>query len=441
LLCITYSITFGATSANATYKTLDDLPIDPIGDLEKFKEQLPDFSGGLIPVLPEREPVEVVPELPLPEQPGGMMLFSMNDYDNLRSFTVRHGSIRYGNRYDAGYYETLEEGDVLSFTSKNGTTAIDVVDGRQRAAATYGYIEAGTAVDIEVPFEAPAGRVLLMSGSGSMGLQASAHVISPFMYPDSVSIIINGQPVSSPVQLGDMGVFAFSDGEYKLDTEVETIGYRFVFDTAKTVKIDPSGGDLVYTTSYGLLLSFNDQTTWEFAEQEPEYNGLLNTIVGWLRNMWDAIVSLPANIANLILDGLSALFLPNAVDILAIEEQFSVLFEERFGFIYQSFAIIYELFNNLVDTLGNVISYEFVFPGISVPMNGEMFVLVEETVVSLDNPVMDVVRPVCGTVVCFISVIGLFNSMFELFIAFLSGVSYFGYLKRGRDSDADNSSS
>jgi len=438
LLCITYSITFGAISANATYKTLDELPIDPIGDLEKFKEQMPDFSQGLFPALPEREPELVEPELPLPEQPGGMMLFSMNDYDKLRSFTVRYGSIRFGNRNADGYYATLVEGDALAFTSNNGTSAIDVVEGAERGQHTYGYIEAGTAIDIEVPFEAPANRILLMSGSGTMGLSVSAHVISPFMYPDSVSIIINGNPVSSPVQLGDMGLFAFSDGEYKLDTEVETIGYRFTFDTAKTVLVSPAAGEqLVYTTSYGLLLSFNDQTTWEFTEPEPEYNGLLNTIVGWLRNMWDAIVSLPGNIANLILDGVKALFLPSEEDIFELREKYASLFESRLGFVYEGFVWIFDFFSSIVDSFLSSSSYEFVFPGISVPMNGETIVILEETTVSMENGVMDVLRPVCGTAASLIAIAGTLNVLFELLAALISGVSWFEFLKRGRGNDAD----
>lgn len=436
LLCITYSITFGAISANATYNTLDDLPIDPVGDLEQFKEHMPNFSQGLIPVLPEREPVEVLPELPSPEQPGGMMLFSMNDFDKLRSFTIRHGSIKFGNRSMGGYYETLVEGDALGFTSNNGTTAIDVIENAQEGPQTYGYIEAGTCVDIEVPFEVPANRILLMNGSGSMGLSVSAHVISPLMYPDSVSIIINGNPVSSSVQLGDMGIFAFSDGEYELDTEVETIGYRFTFDTAKTVHITPGAGEsLVYTTSYGLLLSFNDQTTWEFAEQEPEYNGLLNTIVGWLRNMWDAIVSLPGNVANLILDGLSALFLPSEEDILELQNKYGFLFSNRLGFIYEGLSWVFEFFVSFGDALSSAGNYEFKFPGISVPMNGETIVILEETTVSMDNGVMSVLRPVCGTVISLVAVIGIVNVLFSMTVALLSGTSYFEYLKRGRDGD------
>lgn len=433
LLCITYSITFGAISASATYKTLDELPIDPAGDLAELKDAMPDFSDGLFPSVPEQEPVIVEPDLGDTSSASGPAFFSMNDYDSLRTFTVRAGSILFGHSLFNDNTE-LVEGDTLSLTSKNGTSAIMVVEHGNNRTGTYAGIDSGTIVDIEAAFDVAADHVLRISGSGSMSLMPSASTIGPPMYPDTVSILVNGIVLTTPVSVNDAGVFAFSEGEYELMSDVETVGYRFSFDTAKSSQ-DTSSSSL--TTSYGLLLQFSDQATWEFVEPEPEYNGLLNSIIGWLSNLWNAIVSLPGNIANLILDGVKALFLPSEEDLAALFNDFSLLFEERFGFISQIFSSVLDFFEMLIDAFSNVSNYEFIFPGISVPMNGETIVIVEETVVSLDNPVMDVIRPVCRTVVSIVSVIGFMNTMFDLFAAFISGVSYFAYLKRGGDKDAN----
>lgn len=431
LLCITYSITFGAISANATYNTLDDLPIDPMGDLEQFKENSPNFSGGLIPALPEREPELVEPNLGDTFASDGPMLFSMNDNDTLRTFTVRAGLIEFGHsnytvKFDSSF-------NPISFSSRNGTNAVYVLSGISAANRVIGRVNKDTVIDIEVPFEASAGQVVRVVGSGSFGLAASASSVGGFMYPDAMSVIVNGEAVSPAKTIGSLGLFAFSeDFEFELDTEVHSIGYRFSYYSTKS-------GDVQTGTSVSdtiaLLCSFNDQITWEFLPAEPEYSGLLSSILGWLSNLWDAIISLPGNIANLILDGLSALFLPSEEDILVLQENYSFLFSERLGFIWQGFDWLLNFFSSFVDVLSSSSDYEFEFPGISVPMNGETVVIVEPASVSLNNDVMNVLRPVCGTIVSLIAVIGATNVLFNLAAALISGVSYFEFLKRGRDDD------
>lgn len=432
LLCITYSITFGVTSVSATYKTLEELPIDPAGDLADIRDKLPDFSQGLLPALPEREPEVVDPYLGDVSSSSGPAFFSMNDYDTLRTFTVRAGSILFGHGAFDNNSE-LVEGDTLSLTSQNGTNAIMVVELENKRSGTYGYIESGTIVDIEASFDASADNVLRISGSGSMSLMPSASTIGPPMYPDTVAILVNGIVLTTPVSVNDAGVFAFSEGEYELTSDVETVGYRFSFDTSKS-SVGTTGSS---TSSYSLLLQFSDQAAWEFVESEPEYNGILNAIVGWLTNLWDAIVSLPGKIANLILDGISALFLPSEDDILELQDKYARLLDTRLGFIYETFDWLFNFFGSLVEVFMSSDGYEFTFPGISVPMNGESIVIIEETPVSLDNAVMNVLRPVCGTIVSLVAVVGVAHVLFEMVAALVSGTSYFEYLKRGRDNDAD----
>ena len=321
----------------------------------------------------------------------------------------------------------------MPFTSRNGTSAVHVLSGISAARHVIGRVNKDTVIDIEVPFEASEGQVVRVVGSGSFGLAASASSVGGFMYPDAMSVIVNGEAVSPAKTIGSLGLFAFSeDFEFKLDTEVHSIGYRFSYYSTKS-------GDVLSGTSVSdtiaLLCSFNDQITWEFLPAEPEYSGLLSSILGWLSNLWDAIISLPGNIANLILDGLSALFLPSEEDILLLQENYSFLFSERLGFIWQGFDWLLNFFSSFVDVLSSSSDYEFEFPGISVPMNGETVVIVEPASVSLNNDVMNVLRPVCGTIVSLIAVIGATNVLFNLAAALISGVSYFEFLKRGRDDD------
>lgn len=75
--------------------------------------------------------------------------------------------------------------------------------------------------------------------------------------------------------------------------------------------------------------------------------------------------------------------------------------------------------------------YEFVFPGLSVPYQGQYLTILGETPVSLDNAAMDILRSALGTIVCFVAVIGVANVMRRMIIAILSGKSWFEFLHGG----------
>lgn len=85
----------------------------------------------------------------------------------------------------------------------------------------------------------------------------------------------------------------------------------------------------------------------EVADQQ----GLLNGIIGWIKNVFDAITGLPEQIASKIGDKLTSfgtwlvgqlrsLFVPSQDSIVDIKEQFDSLLRSRFGAVYDSVEII-----------------------------------------------------------------------------------------------------
>lgn len=174
-------------------------------------------------------------------------------------------------------------------------------------------------------------------------------------------------------------------------------------------------------------LYFNDGLTFADASdqpQEPEYNGLLNSIIEWLKSIKagitgivDAITGLP----GLIVDGIKGLFVPSQDALQSLKGNYETLFEGKFGFIYQLYNWVVTFFGDLKTALTSGAAYAFTFPGIAFPMDGETITILDETAVSLDNSAMTVLRPVLGTAVSFIVVIATVNTCRRFILRFLSG--------------------
>ena len=91
--------------------------------------------------------------------------------------------------------------------------------------------------------------------------------------------------------------------------------------------------------------------------------------------------------------------------------------------------------STILNTLQNVTSYSFDFPGVSVPLNGITYQIIPATRVSLDNGVMGVLRPVLGTIVSFVCIVSFVNMAYDMTSSLISGISYFEFMKRGKDDD------
>ena len=201
--------------------------------------------------------------------------------------------------------------------------------------------------------------------------------------------------------------------------------------------------DSTYTTSFSQggttskvsLGYWLDASTLSFSTQDVS-SGLLASILAWLSNILDAIVSLPGRVASAISNVLQSLFVPSQEDFSTLKANYATLLSERLGFIYQGFEWVVDFATTFLGSMQSAGSYSFTFPGVSVPMNGQTYTIIPETAVSLENGVMAVLRPILGTIISFVSVIAFSNSAFDMVTALISGASYFEYLrskKKGED--------
>lgn len=173
-----------------------------------------------------------------------------------------------------------------------------------------------------------------------------------------------------------------------------------------------------------LLLIFDDQLSWTAHEEDPVYNGLLKSILEWLKAIKTGIGNVASSIANLpglIVDGIKGLFVPSQDALQSLKASYEALFEGKFGFIYQLYNWVVTFFGDLKTALTSGAAYAFTFPGIAFPMDGKTITILPETPVSLDNSAMTVLRPVLGTAVSFIVVIATVNTCRRFILRFLSG--------------------
>lgn len=173
-----------------------------------------------------------------------------------------------------------------------------------------------------------------------------------------------------------------------------------------------------------LLLIFDDQLSWTAHEEDPVYNGLLKSILEWLKAIKTGIGNVASSIANLpglIVDGIKGLFVPSQDALQSLKASYEALFEGKFGFIYQLYNWVVTFFGDLKTALTSGAAYAFTFPGIAFPMDGQTITILPETPVSLDNSAMTVLRPVLGTAVSFIVVIATVNTCRRFILRFLSG--------------------
>lgn len=70
----------------------------------------------------------------------------------------------------------------------------------------------------------------------------------------------------------------------------------------------------------------------------------------WLGRLFDAILYIPNLIVDLILDGLSDLFVPTEEFLVSFRDKFDVLFSERFGAVYQSAVLVDDLYDGLTES-------------------------------------------------------------------------------------------
>lgn len=183
------------------------------------------------------------------------------------------------------------------------------------------------------------------------------------------------------------------------------------------------------TTVYAGTSNSSEANQQEIIAGINETNSILGGITSTISNILNTISQLPTKIA----DAIKGLFVPSQEDLTAIKVKYDQLLADRLGFVYQAGDMVTDFFTDFSSALQSDAEYEFVFPGIAFPMNGEMIVICEEMPVDLDNDVMAALRPVLGTIITIISVLGFLNVASDMFEAMISGKSYHDFLHRKDD--------
>lgn len=210
-----------------------------------------------------------------------------------------------------------------------------------------------------------------------------------------------------------------------------------------------ANGELTYITASTTFTTL--ATSGSGGGSDPDYSGRLDGIQQGIGEIQDSvdnvgskvdgiqdtltetkeeITSLPGKIAKFVSDMLIGLIVPTSDDLVQLKLSYEEMLGEKLGFVWQSFSLITTTVESIHDSMENGDVYEFVFPGVKLPMQGEEFVLVPETVVSLDNDLMDVLRPIAGTGVSIVAVLSFINMASDMAIAILSGISMWEFQKR-----------
>lgn len=268
---------------------------------------------------------------------------------------------------------------------------------------------------------------IYVNGNPNLYLQVYNGFGSFMVEPTSIHVFVNDSEYVSDIEPGSVVRQEIPLGaEFP---EITKAGFRFYFGVREVQKDIGTVSDKVY---YQVLPRIGNMSI----TTSDQATGLLSGILAFLQTIYNAIVSLPSNIASAVSGVLQSLFVPSAEDITAIKSDYEELFSTRLGFIYQSYEWVVNFATTVLNTLQNVVSYSFDFPGVAVPLNGTVYEIIPQTTVSLDNAVMDILRPCLGTIVSFICICAWLDRSYLMIMALFSGYTYMDYLAqmRGRKS-------
>lgn len=260
----------------------------------------------------------------------------------------------------------------------------------------------------------------------------------------SVHLIINGKDVGEiPCEKINSRVaqtfttrVSISDALMEFDSQlVRSVSFSFNVSQASvrsTYSCSGGYGIQLLTASGGNIS--DTFRLYSGVAQGEENTGLLKSIIQFLQNIVTGITELPGKIVSALIEGLKSLFIPDQAFLLQWKEDFFSLLKDRLGFIYQCFELLGNFFDSFIKGWGDSENYTFKFPTIEFTIEGTTYTVIQEQVISLDNAVMDVLRPFAGTVVSIVTVLAFIHTMEDMFIAIISGWSYFSYLNRRNDS-------
>lgn len=218
------------------------------------------------------------------------------------------------------------------------------------------------------------------------------------------------------------------DITYELTADGEPTG--ITASTSFTTLVGTGAGGDASDPDYSGQLGSIQQGIGNVQQSVDNVGTKLDGVQETLTETKEEITSLPQKIATSITEGVKGLFIPSQEDLLGIKDEYEDMLSEKLGFIWQAFDLLTTFVSDLQTNLESGEAYEFNFPGIKLPMQGEEFVLVAETPVSLENELMDVLRPVLGTIVSIICVTLFVNMAHDYVLAIVSGVSAYEFERR-----------
>lgn len=159
--------------------------------------------------------------------------FSLNDADLNRAFIMVNGYFYFGD-YNWNY--KVNSGYENEFTYASGATWYMLYDQVGNFADAYPDVSvpSGTTYEIISFVEYPAGTTLDFTGTvlSSMGLGAGRTAPWKELIPDTVSILVNGQPIGNPQPFLN-GNFDVSGITFTSEEDIVSIGYRFTYSQQK----------------------------------------------------------------------------------------------------------------------------------------------------------------------------------------------------------------
>lgn len=264
---------------------------------------------------------------------------------------------------------------------------------------------------------------------------------SKYIYPDSSSLIVNGERVYTDVQSLGNGVFRYSGTVDLSQTgSIVSIGVWSSFTDsfmqlgATSFDVGFFGSNNLTITPNSLVVSTPDPNTslGDIQVDTSSIEGKIDTEIGKQDSIIGMLRDIPQNIGSTI----NKAFVPDA----QVLDDYSVLYgnllEDKLGFVWQAGTLILTAVSDFQGYLaGEITPHPLTFPGISFPMNGSTITILQPTQVDLNNDLMQVLQPWLERMVDFVCTIAFLNTCRDMMVSIASGASYMEYLHRGRGKD------
>ena len=405
----------GTVSASGIL-TIDEMDIDPWGDLAEIQDGA-ELPGPVAPIGVD-DPVYALSRSPMAVMSAAATSDTAAEWHIDKTGKQYFGySTKYTGQWDS-MGPVTKDIDSLSVLS-SGLIRLASYTNSDKMKTTVAYqAPEEFYVDVykDVVFSEDNFSYVYVNGNPNLYLEVSNTYGAVLIVPKSIHVLVNDSVYVSDIEPGSN-----VRQEIPLGSEfpkITKVGFRFYFAVNETQKDTGTVSDVVY---YNVLPRIGNLSV----TSSDKATGLLSGILAFLQTIYSAII-----------EGLRGLFIPSEEDITGIKSQYESLFSQRLGFIYQAASWITDFAQTMLSTLQSGNTYQFTFSGVSVPLpDGTNMVLLQEQQVSLDNGLMDVLRPVLGTIVSFICVVSFINMAHDMVSALISGTSYFEFMRGGKHDD------